>query len=82
MHTSFGNLIFYCRFGLHHCCTTITYVVHLGIAEIIVCAINMPVNVYSIFAKGWFAGKELCIFVAAFRYITIYAEWMIGKSIF
>ena len=55
--------------------------IHLAIADLIVCSINMPLNAYTIFAKGWFAGKELCIFVAAFRYITIYAEWMIVSMI-
>ena len=37
----------------------------------------MPVNAYSIFSKGWFAGEKLCIFAAAFRYIAIYVDWMI-----
>ena len=41
----------------------------------------MPVNAYYIFAKGWFASQGLCIFFAAFRYITIYAEWMIVSTI-
>ena len=53
------------------------YVIHLAFADLLCCVINMPVNAYSIFSKGWFVGEKLCIISAAFCYIAIYVDWMI-----
>ena len=72
-----ANIKLYCRFGLQYCWSTIIYVIHLAIADLLCCVINMPVNAYYIFSKGMFAGERLCTFFAAFRYITTYADWMI-----
>ena len=74
---SLANIRLHCRFGLQYCWSTIIYVIHLAFADLLCCVINMPVNAYSIFSKGWFAGETLCIFSAAFRYIAIYVDWMI-----
>ena len=67
----------HCRFGLQYCWSTIIYVIHLAFADLLCCVINMSVNAYSNFSKGWYLGEKLCILSAAFRYILTYAEWMI-----
>ena len=67
----------HCRFGLQYCWSTIIFVVHLAFADLLCCVINMPVNAYSNFSKGWYLGEKLCILFAAFRYILTYVDWMI-----
>ena len=62
---------------MQYCWSTIIYVIHLAFADLLCCVINMSVNAYSNFSKGWYLGEKLCILSAAFRYILTYADWMI-----
>ena len=36
----------------------------------------MPTQAYQLFSKGWFAGKNLCVFIGAFHNFIKNAEWM------
>ena len=63
-------------FGLQHCWTTTSYILNLAIADLIFCTVNIPVQAFQYFSKGWFAGKSLCIFFGAFHQINYNAEWM------
>ena len=71
------NIKLHCRFGLQYCWSTIIFVIHLAFADLLCCVINMSVNAYSNFSKGWYLGEKLCILSAAFRYILTYVDWMI-----
>ena len=71
------NIKLHCRFGLQYCWSTIIYVIHLAFVDLLCCVINMSVNAYSNFSKGWYLGETLCILSAALRYILTYADWMI-----
>ena len=65
-----------CRFNLHLQWKSTIFVLNLAFADLLYCAIHLPVYVLHYFLHTWDWGFLLCYISASFRFITCYAEWM------
>ena len=70
------NLLPTCRFNLHLQWNSTVFVLNLAFADLLYCAIHLPVYALNYFHHTWDWGFLLCYISASFRYITSYAEWM------
>ena len=66
----------YFRFNLHVQWNTTAFVMNLAIADLLYCAINLPIYSLQFFYQTWDLGWYLCYHTANFRYINAFADWM------
>ena len=59
---------------MHRGWTSTQFVLNLALVDFLHCTIFLPVYTLQMFYKGWFWGKNFCIFIAAFKIINVLAE--------
>ena len=68
--------ISYYRFGLHLQWSSTVFVLNLAFADLLYCAIELPVIAIHYLHQTWDWGFASCYFTASFRYLISYVEWM------
>ena len=66
----------YCRFGLHLQWSSTVFVLNLAFADLLYCAIELPVIAIHYLHQTWDWGFASCYITASFRYLISYVEWM------
>lgn len=64
------------RFNLHLHWTTTIFILNLAFADLLYCAINLPLYAVQYLQQRWIFGPTVCYLTTAFRYINAFADWM------
>lgn len=64
------------RFNLHSHWTTTIFILNLAFADLLYCAISLPIYAVQYLSERFTMGENMCLVATVFRYINAFADWM------